>query len=224
LKKKCKKKDSTVTLYILSTSISIKIIKNSFKILKKTKVMRKFASLFILGLSVILLTASCGGESIEIKDPSTSRGVSGTSAQAVTEMQSFMLNGQEVKIDATSIMTAMANENANQAAEDATNIVNSLMGADKEAQTLDVKFSMADEPVQNGMFVFGMETENPKNLTMQMFDEEGFGMVANNEFDINQGNNFKALNVSALSSGNYIFRLKDADGKELQKTVTVANK
>ena len=142
----------------------------------------------------------------------------------MTETQAVTLNGQEIKIDAASIMVAMANKNANQAAEDAINIVNSLMGADKEAQTLDVKFTMSDGPVDNGMFVFGMETENPKNLTMQMFDEEGFGMVANNQFDINQGNNFKALNVTALNNGNYIFRLKDADGKELQKTVTVANK
>lgn len=191
--------------------------------------MKKLVSSILLGFGTILFAASCGDTTAadsaasiaNINTAETRAGQIGVGAIATTE--SFTLNGKSFTINVEDIMTAMANENAMEASEDAANIMNSLMGADKEAQVLDVNFSMADEPVKNGIFVFGMETENAKDLTMQMFDEEGFGMVANNQFEITQGNNFKALNVTALNSGNYIFRLKDAEGKELQRTVTVAN-
>ena len=98
------------------------------------------------------------------------------------------------------------------------------MSAEKEAQLLDVNFTMSDEPVENGVFIFGIETENAKDLTVEMFDEEGFGMVANNKFDINEGSNYKALNVNSMESGDYIFRLKDDQGRELERSVTIDHK
>jgi hypothetical protein len=182
----------------------------------------------LLSISAIFFVTSCGespsDNAATIVDINTTETRAGEVGDQVAEAtQAFEINGKSFTVNVADIMTAVANENANQASEDAMNIVNSLMGADKEAQVLEVTFLMSDKPVDNGIFVFGIETENPKSLTMQMFDEEGFGMVANNEFDITGGNNFKALNVTALNSGNYIFRLKDADGKELQKTVTVSN-
>lgn len=98
-----------------------------------------------------------------------------------------------------------------------------FMAAEKEAQTLEVKFSMSDEPVDNGVFVFAVETETEKELTLEMYDEEGFEMAANNAFQVNSGNNYKALNVKSLKDGAYIFRLKDAEGKELSRTVEIQN-
>jgi len=187
--------------------------------------MKKFANVFILGLAVILFTASCGSEStdnanFEIDNPAKVR--AGAAQEADASQVTFM--GKTISLKAADIMEAAMSEAENQDAADVMNINQTLMGAEKEAQLLDVNFSMADEPVDNGMFIFGIETEDAKDLTMQMYDEEGFGMVANNQFEINQGNNYKALNVNSLESGSYVFRLKDAEGKELQRTVEVSHK
>jgi hypothetical protein len=190
--------------------------------------MKKFASVLGMGLAVVLMTASCGNDTptnITIDSPDKVRAGSAQSVSATQEMETFTLNGTTLKISAADIMTAQgAGDNANADAADIANLRNSMMAADKEAQLLDVKFNMSDAPVDNGMFVFGIETEDAKNLTMQMYDEEGFGMVANNQFQINKGENYKALNVNALDNGSYVFRLKDDNGKELQKTVVVESK
>lgn len=111
-----------------------------------------------------------------------------------------------------------------QDAQDVMSINQALMGAEKEAQLLDVAFSMSDEPVENGMFIFAIESPDAKDLTLEMFDEEGYEMAANNEFSVNEGNNYKALNVNSLDNGDYLFRLKDSHGKELVRTVNIANK
>lgn len=190
--------------------------------------MKKFASVLGMGLAVVLMTASCGNETpsnITIDSPDKVRAGSAQSVGATQETTTFTLNGTTLNLTAADIMTAQgAGDNANADAADIANLNNSLMAADKEAQLLDVKFNMSDEPVDNGMFVFGIETEDAKNLTMQMYDEEGFGMVANNQFQVNKGENYKALNVNALENGSYVFRLKDDNGKELQKTVVVETK
>jgi hypothetical protein len=121
--------------------------------------------------------------------------------------------------DIVAITQAMNADNAD--AQDVMNINATLMGTEKEAQLLDVNFTMSDEPVENGMFIFGIETEDAKSLKIEMYDEEGYAMVANNKFDITEGNNYKALNVNSLDNGSYTFRLKDDAGKELNRTVTV---
>jgi hypothetical protein len=132
----------------------------------------------------------------------------------------------DVKIDLTAMETVamqqMSAEDADAAA--IMSINQSLMSAEKEAQLLDVKFSMSDEPVENGVFIFGIESADAKNLTLEMFDEEGFEMAANNKFDITEGNNYKALNVKAMEAGSYLFRLKDDSGKELVRTVSITHK
>lgn len=104
------------------------------------------------------------------------------------------------------------------------NIRQALLGAENEAQLLDVNFSMSDEPVDAGVLMFAIESADIKKLTIEMYDEEGFGMVANNSFDVNEGNNYKALNVKNMENGNYVFRLRDVEGKELVRNVEIANK
>lgn len=113
----------------------------------------------------------------------------------------------------------------NQANEDVAfikSIFNTLQGAENEAQQLDVAFSMSDEPVEDGHFVFSIDSEDEKELTFQMYDEEGFDMVAFNKLDINNGKNYRALNVNEFEDGTYIFKLSDASGKELVRRVEVA--
>lgn len=181
--------------------------------------MRNYSNLFILGVLVILFTASCSSDTpntITIDNPSNTRAGNAESMQV-------NFNGKMVTISTTDIVGTAQQLNAEDADAQAIMSLNqSLMGAEKEAQLLDVNFTMSDEPVENGMFVFGIETADAKNLTLEMFDEEGYSMVANNKFEITEGNNYKALNVKSLENGTYNFRLKDDSGKELTKQVKVA--
>jgi hypothetical protein len=113
----------------------------------------------------------------------------------------------------------------NQANEDAAfikSIFNTLQGAENEAQQLDVAFTMSEEPVEDGLFVFSIDSEDEKDLTFQMYDEEGFDMVAYNKLAINNGKNYRALNVNDFEDGTYIFKLSDESGKELVRRVEVA--
>lgn len=135
----------------------------------------------------------------------------------------FSLADIDVNLDAmeTVAMQQMNQEDAD--AQDIMNINSAFMAAEKEAQLLEVKFSMSDEPVENGMFVFSIESPNGKSLTLEMYDEEGYEKVANNNFDVTEGNNYKALNVNSMAEGDYLFRLKDDEGKELVRTVNITN-
>ncbi|WMX15225.1 MULTISPECIES: hypothetical protein [unclassified Aureispira] len=181
--------------------------------------MRKYTSLFVLGLFVIIFTASCSDQNNTNKlniDTETTRAAQGEAMQV-------NFRGQMITIEAGDMVgTAKAMNSEDADAEAVMNINSTLMGAEKEAQLLDVNFTMSDEPVENGMFIFGIETEDAKNLTLEMHDEEGFAMVANNKFEVTEGNNYKALNVKSLEPGAYNFRLKDDMGKELNRVVQVA--
>jgi hypothetical protein len=181
--------------------------------------MKKYTSLFLLGLFVLLFTVSCDNQSntTEVRiDTERTRAAQGESTQV-------NFQGKMVTLEAGDMIGTAQAMNADNADAQAINNMNAaLMGAEKEAQLLEVNFTMSDEPVENGMFVFGIETQDAKNLTLEMHDEEGFAMVANNKFDVTEGNNYKALNVKSLEAGSYNFRLKDDSGKELNRVVTVA--
>ncbi len=111
--------------------------------------------------------------------------------------------------------------NANDDAEAVKSIMRTLMGAES-TQKLDVELAMSDEPVADGMFVFSIKSQDEKNITLQMYDEEGFDIVAYNRLQINSGNNYKALNVNDFENGSYLFKLTDQNGSELIRRVTVA--
>lgn len=190
--------------------------------------MKNMSRLLMLA-AVVLFAASCNnaGESTQtaIIDNQTIDLDSHRGTKAQHEAISrFSL--ADVKVDLKAMETvAMQKMNAEDADAAAIMSINqALMGAEKEAQLLDVKFSMSDEPVDNGMFIFAIESADSKKLTLEMFDEEGFEMAANNKFDITEGNNYKALNVNTMESGDYLFRLKDDQGKELVRTVNISHK
>lgn len=189
--------------------------------------MKNISKLFTL-VVVVLFAVSCDNtnqnHSTTIASPdkidlNSHRGAK-ESHQAVDR---FSLADIDVDFDA---METIAMEQMNEEEDDAQILMNMnarLMAAEKEAQLLQVNFSMSDEPVENGMFVFSIESPDGKNLTLEMYDEEGYEKVANNKFEITEGNNYKALNVNSMSDGDYLFRLKDDQGKELVRTVNISN-
>jgi len=136
-------------------------------------------------------------------------------------MDRFSAQGLDLDIEA---MQTIVVERAQAESEDAMvamQINQSLMTAQKETQVLDVNFSMSEEAVANGMFVFSIESPDTKELILELYDEEGYNLAANNSFGVNEGNNYKALNVSSLEDGEYLFRLKDNEGRELARTVNI---
>lgn len=187
--------------------------------------MKNYTNIFFLGLLTILFAASCSNDTPstmqtnELDDSSVNLTRAGNAQEQVLQVN---FEGQMITLETSDIVaSAQAMEADNEDAQAINDINTAFMSADKEAQLLDVNFTMSDEPVENGMFIFGIETEDAKSLNIEMYDEEGYAMVANNKFDITQGNNYKALNVKSLDNGSYTFRLKDDAGKELNRTVTV---
>ena len=187
--------------------------------------MKNTSKLFALIL-VVLFAVSCDSanqaEQTVVASPdkidlNSHRGMKG-SYQAV---ERFSLADIDANIDAmeTVAMQQLNQENAD--AQDVMALNAAFMAAEKEAQLLEVRFSMSDEPVDNGMFVFSIESPDGKSLTLEMYDEEGYEKVANNEFDVTEGNNYKALNVNSMEEGDYLFRLKDDEGRELVRTVNI---
>lgn len=136
------------------------------------------------------------------------------------------LNDITLLSDVSEAASAEALQQANaEAAELVYSIFNSLLAAENKASQLQVEFTMSDEPVENGMFIFSIGSETEQDLTFEMYDEEGFALQAQNTMKINAGNNYKALNVSNMESGSYLFRLKnDKEGKELVRKVQIEGK
>jgi hypothetical protein len=130
---------------------------------------------------------------------------------------------QDLDILTKSIASSRNEASANvEATELVTSIFNALLAAENSQNQLAVEFSMSEEPISDGTFIFGIKSENQQDLTLMMYDEEGFAMVANNNFEIQEGSNYKALNVSGLEAGSYIFKLRnEKDGKELVNRVEI---
>lgn len=187
--------------------------------------MKKFANVFLFGLAIVLMASSCGPEAKEkkdftIKNPTQVR--AGGDVDATNNLMEVKFGNKMVSIDMDDIINVSEKMSAeDQDAMDIMNVNQTLMSAEKEAQLLDVNFSMSDEPIDNGMFIFGIQTEDAKQLTLEIRDEEGFTLAANNIFEINEGQNYKAVNVSSLEKGTYNFRIKNDAGHELNRQINI---
>lgn len=99
-------------------------------------------------------------------------------------------------------------------------IYTSLMAAEKVAKVLNIEM-IAEDEVNDDVFVFSLKSEEQKDLTMKMFDEEGYELAANRTLRVEDGNNYNALNVKSLPDGTYKFQLTGEDGAEKTTTVTI---
>ncbi|EJF52609.1 hypothetical protein SapgrDRAFT_0874 [Saprospira grandis DSM 2844] len=177
--------------------------------------MKKLSS-FLLAAAVLFTMGSCGSDNqqaataVNIKNVNSTRGV-----------QTVQFQGADVAITAEDVFVVEAKKANAKQSEDAVNdIHSSLMSAEKEDQLAGVELTMEDKAVDD-MFVFGLKAEEAKNVMFEMYDEEGFELAANNKFSLNQGHNYKALNVTSLEEGKYFFKLKDEAGKEMTNTVVI---
>jgi len=99
-------------------------------------------------------------------------------------------------------------------------IYTTLMAAEKVAKLLDVEL-VAEDEVNDDVFVFSLKSEKQKNLTMKLFDEEGYETAAHRVLRVEDGNNYNALNVKSLEDGTYKFQLTDDKGAQKTTTVTI---
>lgn len=99
-------------------------------------------------------------------------------------------------------------------------IYTTLMAAEKVAKVLEIEMLAQDE-VNDDVFVFSLKSEAQKNLTMKLFDEEGYELAAHRVLQVNKGNSYRALNVESLTDGTYMFKLTDKEGAELNKKITI---
>lgn len=153
----------------------------------------------------------------------TTRGMK-TVNDAFTNVESFKYEGSLDKMEVIGKIKVDGNINSADDAEAIKSIMRILMGAENPNQQLDIQIAMSDEPVEDGMFVFAIKSPDEKDLTLQMYDEEGFDMVAYNKLQLNSGNNYKVLNVNEFENGTYLFKLTDDSGKEMIRRVAVDKK
>jgi hypothetical protein len=99
-------------------------------------------------------------------------------------------------------------------------IYTTLMAAEKVAKVLDIEMIAQDE-VNDDVFVFSLKSEEQRQLTMKILDEEGFETVGHNTLQVEDGNNYNALNVKSLEDGTYKFQLTDETGAVKNHTVTI---
>ncbi|BDS11771.1 T9SS C-terminal target domain-containing protein [Aureispira anguillae] len=102
-------------------------------------------------------------------------------------------------------------------------IYTSLMAAEKVAKILEVEL-IAEDEVNDDVFVFSLKTEQQKEIALKMFDEEGYELAANRVLKLESGNNYNALNVKTLEDGTYKFQITDETGAEKTTTVTINRK
>lgn len=181
--------------------------------------MKKLSKLFILGIAALSFT-SCGNDAANNGAAATDTNKVNIEEVGTRGVETIEFMDAQVSIAKEDIITVAMAENAQQDEDAVSGIMRTLMGAENQAQMLEVNFTMSDEPVSD-MFVFGIETEEEKELTFEMFDEEGFEMAANNTISVTKGDNYKALNVKSLNEGTYFFKLKDDAGKELTRQVKI---
>lgn len=175
----------------------------------------------IAGVSLLLVTG-CNNTPSE---PISHQNIDADGTRGVKTLD---FQGSQVSLNLNTDVVTLAAKTKAAANDDAANTLKGIKGrlttAENIKQVLDVKFHMEDTPVEDGLFVFGVESVDAKKLTLEMYDEEGYSMAANNTVQINSGNNYKAVKVDGLESGTYIFKLKDETGKELTRQVKIAHK
>lgn len=103
-------------------------------------------------------------------------------------------------------------------------IYTTLMAAEKVAKMLDIEMIASDDPIQDDVFVFALKSEEQKELTMRIFDEEGFDNVGHNVLEVTEGSNYRALKVNELENGAYTFEISNENNEVIRKTITIDRK
>jgi hypothetical protein len=190
------------------------------------------------GLALILGLSACNSDSNNT--PNATPTISGEAAMKdsnkrgaeTIRMDKFAVVQRfaqlDKKIDLAKLQTVVVSQQERDAAqsEDVRQVVgifNTLLAAQNESSKLNLKLTMSDTPVEDGVFVFAIESDSKQDIQFEMFDEEGFELAAQNMLTLDKGANYKALNVRGLNGGSYLFRLQNTDGQSMSQKVIIQN-
>ncbi len=188
------------------------------------------------GLVLAAFLAACGTQPATLADVQTAsssettnnRGGSVLKMGGVASVQKFNLSE---KMDVSKLQSFATQKRAalvsQQEAEDAATVVglyNTLLASENAAAKLNLQFSMSDSPVEDGVFLFKVESEQKQQLHFEMYDEEGYQLAAQNQLELEKGANYKALNVRDLSNGSYLIKIQDKSGAAFIQKVNIQGK
>lgn len=143
-----------------------------------------------------------------------------THVQTAASFSLAAANLDKSKIEQIMLTANKANDNAD--AEFINTLFSNLQAAENNAAVLTTAtFKVAEETIENDLFIFSLDSQVEQSLTFEMFDEEGFKMAANNTLGLSKGNNYKAINVASIEDGNYIVRVKNTEGQELVQKISI---
>lgn len=100
------------------------------------------------------------------------------------------------------------------------NIYYSMMMADGEDK---LEVELVGESAASSVFVFGMNTQEMRTVTVKITDLSKTEVFAHREVTITPGANYRALNVTSLPVGNYIMTVEQ-DGKKVTKMIGIVDK
>lgn len=129
----------------------------------------------------------------------------------------FALNAPQQEDKMVAIILMMDNGDDQ---EIISTIYTSLMAAEKVAKVLDIEL-IAEDEVNDDVFVFSLKTEEQKEIAIKLLDEEGYKVAANRIIQLDGGNNYNALNVKTLEDGTYKFEISDETGARKTTTLTI---
>lgn len=102
------------------------------------------------------------------------------------------------------------------------NISQTLLSTEKELSNIkNIELNINSDMVIDGRFLFSINSTESKTLVFEIFDEEGYTLRGTNNFQINKGSNYNAINFNTFENGTYIFRLKDKYGGEINNKIEI---
>ena len=105
---------------------------------------------------------------------------------------------------------------------DILNISQTLLSTEKELSNIkNIELNINSDMVVDGRFLFSINSTESKTLVFEIFDEEGYTLRGTNNFQINKGSNYNAINFNTFENGTYIFRLKDKYGGEINNKIEI---
>ena len=184
--------------------------------------MKNYLSLFTLSIAMFALTVSCSNQEVDNDFMIESTHFTRSAQNEALEAE---FNGQVVTIEAADILT-MVRLNTEQSAEaEAISIGDQAnMLEDKAEKVLDLAVEVSNDKAADGFLMLSLESNKTQKILVEVSGSEGYVVFSKNEMELNEGSNYKALDVLDLENGAYKLILKDLDGNKLEKAISVNKK
>ena len=97
-----------------------------------------------------------------------------------------------------------------------------FMETNKEPKKLPVNLMLPRYLTKENYLVFVIEAAEDQELSIDIYDEEGYGVIHNSSVAVTSGGNFLAIEVTDVKAGDYYLRIRDEDKREINRTISIA--